>query len=300
MLEWEGAQKLKSVWPLEGIDIILEIFDEDTAAYFNEEAQRAIGNMLQGLRAVCKPILNAQPLPDLYSSVGPATTLYASMPQQQQPIGATNTPPPQQTGEQVKIESPPGVNAGRNFNSFSAFATATSPPNDQSQAPVSVFAGAASSLASAAPASVLAGAASAPAGPITFSLPVGTGRAPGSFLGGASSTPSATGPSNPKADSILSYMNANILDFQANVARLLKDGHLSTAPRKENEDILETMQALAGGETGFLGVQDGMLFKREVESLVRKIANLSNRAERNKQTTRNIDVLAHEILKLWA
>jgi hypothetical protein len=251
-LEQLGALELKNAWPLEGIDHILTMFDDASAAHFSIEFRLAIGYMLQGLRAVCQPVLNAQPMPDLFSSAGPAKS---STPQQQQQVVAAKPPQPQQASQNDHTISPPGVNAGKNFSSFAAFAAATSsPPKDQNQPPVSVLANASAPRTS----------------------------------------------SNPKTDTMASYMDNNILDFQANNSRLIRDGHVSTAPRKDNEAILEAMYALSGGETGFLGPNDGNGFKREVQVLIGKIGNLKNRTEKNKKTTRDLDVLAHHVLDLWA
>jgi hypothetical protein len=40
--------------------------------------------------------------------------------------------------------------------------------------------------------------------------------------------------------------------------------------------------------------------KREIETVIRKIANMGSPKERNKKTTRDFEVLAHKVVKIWA
>jgi hypothetical protein len=62
---------------------------------------------------------------------------------------------------------------------------------------------------------------------------------------------------------------------------------------------LEWLDTYAQGETGMLGPNDCCGMKKEIDRVTRKIANLRDGKEKNKTTTRELEVLAHRVLKLW-
>jgi hypothetical protein len=61
-LEELGAQELKNAWPLDGIDMVMNVFKKETLSAFAGEFQVALSYLLQGFRALYKPILSAVPL----------------------------------------------------------------------------------------------------------------------------------------------------------------------------------------------------------------------------------------------
>ena len=99
---------------------------------------------------------------------------------------------------------------------------------------------------------------------------------------------------------MLKYMNDNVLDFQEDVKNLVKGGSISISRRKDCEERLQWLFDYAAGETGLLTGNDANLMKTEIESLIKKIANLRDGKEKNKKTTRDLDVLAHRTLTIWA
>jgi hypothetical protein len=61
MLETMGAQSLRETWPLDDVDRVLAFLDAQTLSQFTDDFQGTLGYMLQGLRAICEPILAAVP-----------------------------------------------------------------------------------------------------------------------------------------------------------------------------------------------------------------------------------------------
>jgi hypothetical protein len=100
MLEFFGANELKNAWPLEAIDRVFTLFDEQAAAQFPENEQNGLGYMTHCIQFICKPIIAARewinPLMQQASSNHPvvAAPIPISFEQFAASVGAP--PPPQQ------------------------------------------------------------------------------------------------------------------------------------------------------------------------------------------------------------
>jgi hypothetical protein len=60
MLEQLGAETLKNAWPLEAIDKIFTIFNDQALAQFTENVHNGLCYMMQCIQAVCQPIIAAK------------------------------------------------------------------------------------------------------------------------------------------------------------------------------------------------------------------------------------------------
>jgi hypothetical protein len=307
-LEELGAQELMNAWPLNGIDTVLNVFKDETLSVFGDEVQEALRYMLQGLRALCKPVLSAVPLTIAFNEeVTPifaatpipipfydyAASVNTRLPPQIQPqfiqqqfqaaqqqSQASQQPPqasqqhsriPQQQPQAPQAVSPEGVNAGKNFASFADLTKAAKvSSSEQSHAPKTTA-------------------------PLTSSsLPT---------LGAPTATAKADNISTPKTNKVLvlmKYIEDQVLDFQDNVSKFIKEGKVNTTRRGENETILQWMVDYVADDTGILTDNEGYLMKTEIKKMINKIANLSSAKEKNVQKTRIINVLAHQALKIWA
>lgn len=118
VLESMGATELRNAWPTDSIDRVLAILTPDVISSLPNEAQNAVGYMLQSLHEVCQPIFNAveltnplnEPEPHVFEAKpipAPKFEHYLSERTKQAPKG-------------VKVEVPEGENAGKNYNSLSA------------------------------------------------------------------------------------------------------------------------------------------------------------------------------------
>lgn len=98
----------------------------------------------------------------------------------------------------------------------------------------------------------------------------------------------------------MKMIDDNILEFQDNTEKFLKDSTVNAAKRKENFDILDNIKTYAKGEIGILSIDDSQLMKAQIQRMISKITNLKSNKEMNKQMNREVDFLAHNVLKLWA
>jgi hypothetical protein len=289
MLETMGAQELKQAWPLNDVDRILSVIDDQLVAQLPDMAQPTLDYMLQGLRAVCQPILEAkvfenplaeqqpyasgarpipvtfvdfanknsqqgqQPLQGLQNQQ--ALQFYQGLPSQQA-LSDLQLPPARQR-QTESAAAPAGDNAGKNFSSFADLTKATKDATQPQQ--------------------------------IAFA----PSKAPGSF---GLSTNTST-PQTPQVLDLLMYINNNILDFQDNFKSFLKEVKISVSRRKDIEEVLKVMVAQVPPKT--LTANDAPLMKRDVERLIGMIANMKNAKEQKKETTRNLQVLAHKARGLW-
>jgi len=112
MLESLGAEVLKSAWPLAGIDKVLDTFNAPNMSSFNDSYQAALGYMLQGLRAVCQPILSAVPLVNPLGDPPAQPFVAAPIPVNFETYVASAQ------RKQPAVPAPEDPNAGKNFRSF--------------------------------------------------------------------------------------------------------------------------------------------------------------------------------------
>jgi hypothetical protein len=325
MLETMGAQDLKEAWPLNEVDRILNVLDDQFVAQLPDFAEPIINCMLQALRTVCQPIFEAKvfenplvkqrphafearPIPVAFMDFANKNSLQGQQPLQglqnqqslqyyhglpsQQPLSGLQLLPAQQ---QTQVAAAPaGDNAGMNFSSFAGLTKATkdaTPPQQVTFAP------------SKAPGSFGVGSSSAAAPQHIAFAP---SKAPGSFGVGSSA---ATQPLNfapskapgtfqsPQVLGLLMYINDNILDFQDNVKGLLKEGKISLTRRKDIEEVLNGMLSQVPPKT--LTANDAPLMKRDVDKIIAIIGSMKNAKEQKKETTRNLQVLAAKVSALW-
>ncbi|KAH8711919.1 hypothetical protein GQ44DRAFT_830256 [Phaeosphaeriaceae sp. PMI808] len=122
-------------------------------------------------------------------------------------------------------------------------------------------------------------------------------------ISGSSSSTNDQQPMGYLASKILSYIKLNVLDFEAEVKELLnKNEKVMPRPCRALTDQLEYIRDVALGETGiFDGSEDSdcARMKTEVKKVIKSIANLTNAKEKNTMKTRELDVVAHKVLKLW-
>jgi hypothetical protein len=319
MLETMGAESLKETWPLNDIERTLIAVDDQTLSQLPDIVQHTLSCMLQGLQTARRFILEAKPFenplveqqPHAFEARPfPATFMdfaKKNSQQRQQPLpssyGLPNQQPfqtyqglstqqalppfqSQQAQQQPQpAAAPQGDNAGKNFSSFADLTKAT---KDANQHEASIF------VPSKAPGSfgVSSGFSSAAAHQQTA---FAASKAPGSF--GVSSNTSSTA-QTPQVGGLLAYINQIILDFQDNVNHLLREGKMSVTRRKDIEEVLKDV--LAQSSKGMFGPNDAQLLKREVERLVKMIGSMKNAKEQKKQTTRDLQALAHNVLPIWA
>jgi hypothetical protein len=275
-------------------------------------AQPILDNMLQGLRTICQPVLEAKvfesPLaeqqPHAFEARPIAVTFvdfanknsqqgqqplqglqnhqslqfYQGLPSQQALSGLQLPPAQQQTQATAALA---GDNAGKNFSSFADLTKATKDANQPQQI---AFA------PSKAPGSFGIGPSSTAA---PQQIAFAPSKAPGSFGISANTSTSQT----PQVLGLLMYINNNILDFQDNVKSFLKEGKISVSRRKDIEEVLKGMIAQVPPKT--LTADDAPLMERDVDRLITMIGNMKNAKEQKKETTRNLQVLAHKARGLW-
>jgi hypothetical protein len=103
----------------------------------------------------------------------------------------------------------------------------------------------------------------------------------------------------PQIQALTQYINDQVLEFQDNVQNFIKDGHIPVGRRCECEEVLQSMYDHVQGATYLLTANDSPLMKTTIEILIGKIANMKNAKERNKKTTRDLEVLANKVAKIW-
>jgi hypothetical protein len=316
MLETIGAESLKEAWPLNDFERTLIAVDDQTLSQLPDIVQHTLGSVLQGLQTARQFILEAKPFENPLAEQQPhafetrpiqptfmdfakknsqqeqqSLQSYYGTPNQQyfrtyQGLSTQQALPSFQAQQAQQLPqaaaAPQGDNAGKNFASFADLTKATN------QHEASIFA------LSKAPGSFGVGSG--------FSFPAAhqqtafaASKAPGSF--GVSSNASSTA-QTPQVGGLLAYINQIILDFQDNVNHLLREGKMSVTRRKDIEEVLKDI--LAQSSKGMFGPNDAQLLKREVERLVKMIGSMKNAKEQKKQTTRDLQALAYNVLPIWA
>ncbi|EAT79546.2 hypothetical protein SNOG_13219 [Parastagonospora nodorum SN15] len=307
MLELFGANELKNAWPLEAIDRIFTVFDEQAAAQFPENEQNGLGYMIRCIQFICKPIVTARewidPLMQQASSNLPfvAAPIPISFEQFAASVGAP--PPPQQPqdfallAQQTTSISPPQVlQQAYNYQPVRSYqqpqvqqVQQVQPQVQQIQAPEQAadtgknfdsF----SDLLKASKANKEAQA------PFIFSI-----------------NPAAAQPTAPVASflrpdkgTLMVYIDNNVLQFQVNVDDFLKEGRVNVTKCQENQAILKWMEDYVQDETGILGQKDNGVMKTEIMRMIVKLDALKNPKEKEKRLNKDIRGLAKKILKIWA
>jgi hypothetical protein len=286
MLETMGAQSLSEAWPVNDVDRLLTVLDAQTLSQFTEDFQNTLGYMLQGLRAICQPILTAVPFenplneqpPPLFQAAPIPITFkdYAKQKSQQsqqpnQPYQLLQTQ--QQTQDAV---APEDDNAGKNFGSFADLMNATkgaTQGNNQTVPSINII-------------------------PPSFTVPAPTVNStlPSFTVPGTTSSTAQT----PQVQALTKYMNDQILDIQDNIDNFLKGGYIPVGRRRGCEEVLQWIYDHVQGATGILTANDSPLMKTTIEIMIRKITNMKNAKERSKKTTRDLEVLANRVVKIWA
>ncbi|KAF2029872.1 hypothetical protein EK21DRAFT_112548 [Setomelanomma holmii] len=260
-LETMGANELKNTWPLDKIDQMLKRFSPANLSVFNDDIQFAVQYLAQGLMVICKPVLDAVDLVNSLNDPKPLPFVTQPIPvpfSHYMATASTSSQPAPQLQPQIQTSAPASENAGKNFSSFGDLLNSTNnnqvpeikitPPSDAGNTSI---------------------------GSTLF------GQAP-SGVNSTSNTTSA--PSSPHKVLVLKQsIDDRVLDFQANVEKLVKDMPLYTA-----------------GETGLLGKDDCLVMKNSMIRIVHRISNLRDGKEKNKVTTREVTCLANKVLKIWA
>jgi len=313
MLELLGASELKSAWPLEAIDKVFAIFDEQAAAQFPENEKNGLGYMIHCIQFICQPIIAAQewvnPLMQQTSSNLPFVAapipisfehFAASMgapplPQQPQDF-AFLAQQPRQSLQQARSCQP-----SQSYQQPQVQRAQLQVPQIQLQTPqilpqvqrVHAPEQAADSgknynsfadLVKAAKAKKDAQAPSI----LSINPAAAQPKAPvASFL-------------QPNKDNLNIYINGHVLDFQANVNEFLKEGRVNKSKCQENKAIMQWMEDYAQDEKGLLDRNDSMTMKAEIMRMVVKIDALKNPKEKDVRLIKDTRGLAKKILKIWA
>ncbi|KAH3914089.1 hypothetical protein HBI56_053540 [Parastagonospora nodorum] len=315
MLELFGANELKNAWPLEAIDRIFTVFDEQAAAQFPENEQNGLGYMIRCIQFICKPIVTARewidPLMQQASSNLPfvAAPIPISFEQFAASVGAP--PPPQQPQDFALLaqqprqslqhahsyhQQPQVLQQAYNYQPVRSYqqpqvqqVQQVQPQVQQIQAPEQAadtgknfdsF----SDLLKASKANKEAQA------PFIFSI-----------------NPAAAQPTAPVASflrpdkgTLMVYIDNNVLQFQVNVDDFLKEGRVNVTKCQENQAILKWMEDYVQDETGILGQKDNGVMKTEIMRMIVKLDALKNPKEKEKRLNKDIRGLAKKILKIWA
>ncbi|KAH7069589.1 hypothetical protein BKA63DRAFT_421401 [Paraphoma chrysanthemicola] len=259
-LETVGATELMNAWPLDKVDDNLQQFTGPNMSNFNNETQHMLNYMMQGFHAICAPIFKAVPLAN---PLNPAP----SLPFEAKPI------------------SVPFMHVSADAPAPMTLQPALQPqtqPQPESQQLASEDQNVGKNFASFA--DLIKSNAQAQVPSITVTPP----SFGGSILTGLAPTGTFT-----------TTINDKVLDFQDAVGKLIQHGSVKASPRKAIADDLEWLDTYAQGETGLLGKEDCVMMKNEIRRVLIKIANLRDQKEKNKLATRELDVLANRVMKLW-
>ncbi|KAH7070084.1 hypothetical protein FB567DRAFT_539835 [Paraphoma chrysanthemicola] len=283
-LETMGATELMNAWPLDKVDNILQQYTGPNMSNFNDETQHMLNYMMQGFHAICAPIFKAVPLANPLNQA-------PSQPFEAKPISVSfmhhpNAAPAPMTSQpklqhqpQPQSESQPLAHAGQNADKNFASLADLIKSNAQAQVPAITIT------------------------PPSFGGSILSGLAPtGTFHTSDDTSSGTTNPPSSDSNKVLVLkqgINDKVLDFQVEVGKLIKDGSVKASPRKAITDDLEWLDSYAGGETGLLGKEDCVMMKNEIRRVLIKIANLRDQKEKNKLATRELDVLANRVMKLW-
>jgi hypothetical protein len=272
LLETMGAQSLSEAWPLDDVDRVLTIFDAPTLSQFKDNFQYTLNYMLQALRDICQPILAAVPFenplneqPTHTFKAAPIPIIFEDWVKQKS----------QQEQQPQNVAAPTDANAGKNFGSFTDLLKASN--------------GGTQGNGHAVP-------------DITITPPTSIIPAPTvNTLASSFAVPGTTSSTlqTPQIQALTQYINDQVLDFQDNVQNFIKDGHIPVGRRCECEEVLQSMYDHVQGATYLPTANDSPLMKTTIEILIGKIANMKNAKERNKKTTRDLEVLANKVAKIW-
>lgn len=118
VLESIGAQELRNAWPSNIIEQVLTLLTPELIGDFPYEVHNALGYMLQSLRAVCQPIIDAVPLESPLNE--PEPHVFDAKPLPVPSFEHYLSEKTKQASQNVKVEAPPGENVGLNLPSLSA------------------------------------------------------------------------------------------------------------------------------------------------------------------------------------
>jgi hypothetical protein len=96
------------------------------------------------------------------------------------------------------------------------------------------------------------------------------------------------------------YIQTKVLDFGDDLQNLVRGGNINVTRRKQMEEVLNGMENLAAGATGFLADGDNPGMKKEIGSLLYLINNLREGQTKKAKTTRDLVALAQRVVKFWA
>lgn len=120
VLESMGAQEFRNAWPLGSVDGLLTILSSDLLSSLPHEAHNAVGYMLQSLRAICQPIMDAVPLENPLDE--PEPHVFGAKPIPLPAFQHWESEKMKKEEKEVKRESPKEENEAKNFSSFAAMA----------------------------------------------------------------------------------------------------------------------------------------------------------------------------------
>jgi hypothetical protein len=118
VLESMGAQELRNAWPTNSIEQVLTILTPEILHDLPYEVRNVLGYMLQSLRAICQPIIDAVPLVNPLNE--PELPVFETKPLPVPKFEHDLSEKTKKASHDVKVEAPPGENAGINVPSLSA------------------------------------------------------------------------------------------------------------------------------------------------------------------------------------
>ncbi|KAH7556639.1 hypothetical protein BM1_06073 [Bipolaris maydis] len=270
-LEEVGAEKLKSVWPMEGLVAVFEFLRGEP--HLPPEAI----DMMQGIQVICTALNNPTPFQDPLAPKLNFNNTSNFTPQQIVPA-AKSSP-----SEGLSVIGAASAPAGSGFSKLLP-ATAQSVKQEQNREPGSTGSGFAKLIAATSEKSNSTRETSSdtaqnvPPNPIpeTNLLPAHAART-----------------------AVLQYIATENLYFESEVQDLIRNNTVVGIHRRQASECLKELIGLANGEEGFLGDMDAGNYRMQIETCVTKINTLPTNPRLNRDT-QALKKLCGNALKLWS
>lgn len=266
-LEEIGAEKLKSVWPVQRLEAMYTYLKGQP----NLPCQ--IIDMLQGIETISKALANPTPFPDPFARkpVRVNAPVYAN--EASSNIPPLNNGPPEQ-GLPTEGFSTLGAASAPAGSGFSKLVAATAEKASEEQK--TSFPPASSNFAQ-----LLAAAA----------------EKVKSAQHQSSTTPAPS--CSPARTAVLDYIATDNMYFDTEIADLVKNNVVVGVHRRQATDCLTQLLDCARGEEAMLGPMDAGNYRTQIETCVAKINALPSSARLNRDT-QALRKLCGRALKLWA
>ncbi|KAF5854002.1 hypothetical protein GGP41_006806 [Bipolaris sorokiniana] len=272
-LEEFGAEKLKSLWPMEGLMAVFE--------YLRGEPHlppQAI-DMMQGIQVICTALNNPTPFQDPLAPK-PIFSNNSSWKYTPHQIVPAAKPSP---SEGISVIGAASATAGSGFSKLLA-ATAQSVKQEQSREPGSTGSGFAKLLA-------------ATAEKLNSSQEASSDTAPN--VSPDTTPETSLSPAHAARTAVLHYIATENLYFESEVQDLIRNNTVVGTHRRQASECLKELIGLANGEEGFLGDMDAGNYRIQIETCVTKINTLPTNQRLNRDT-QALKKLCGNALKLWS